>query len=255
VRTADLNAAMEAFDRHLNSTYSVAWIDCLASGEALGRSLVILGEHAPRERLPDAERKSPYARVTPRPRRLPIDLPTFLLNGHSMRLFNELYYRAHRPGTSLVDFERYFYPLDAIHDWNRMYGRAGFVQYQCVLPLSESPAGLRELLLRISRAGTGSFLAVLKRLGRASFGCLSFPMEGYTLALDFPVRDSTLALLGTLDAVVTDHGGRIYLAKDARAGARAIATGYPKLDAFRDVRRRYGLDRRFKSLQSTRLEL
>jgi FAD/FMN-containing dehydrogenase len=136
-----------------------------------------------------------------------------------------------------------------------MYGRRGFVQYQCVLPLFASRDGLIDLLTRISRAGLGSFLAVLKRLGPASFGHLSFPMEGYTLALDFPVKAQTFRLLDELDAVVAHHGGRVYLTKDARTSAAAIAAGYPQLEAFREVRRRYDLTHRFQSLQSQRLGL
>jgi hypothetical protein len=169
--------------------------------------------------------------------------------------FNALYYGAHRPGTRVVDLEAYFYPLDAVRDWNRVYGRRGFLQYQCVLPLDDSRAGLTQLLTQIASAGEGSFLAVLKRLGRPSAGYLSFPLDGYTLALDFPARPTTFALLGRLDQIVAGHGGRIYLTKDARAPAQAIAAGYPALDAFRAVRQRYGLESRFQSLQSKRLEL
>jgi FAD/FMN-containing dehydrogenase len=151
--------------------------------------------------------------------------------------------------------EPYFYPLDAIAEWNRIYGRRGFVQYQCVLPLETSREGLTILLERIAAAGTGSFLAVLKRLGAQSFGLLSFPMPGYTLALDFPATPASLALLDELDAIVANHGGRIYLAKDARTSAAAVAAGYERLDAFREVRRRWGLDGKYSSLQSRRLDL
>lgn len=255
VRAANLDEAMEAFDAHQQVTYSVAWIDCLAPRGMLGRSVVMLGEHAALDRLPPEAREAPYRRRSRAALRLPFDLPAFVLNGQSIRIFNELYYRRHMPGTSLIDLDPFFYPLDALHDWNRMYGRAGFVQYQCVLPLAASRHGLLELLTRISRAGLGSFLAVLKRLGRSSFGHLSFPMEGYTLALDFPVKERTFELLDALDAVVAEHGGRVYLTKDARAKPCAIVAGYPRLEAFGRVRDRYGFRRRFQSLQSTRLEL
>jgi FAD/FMN-containing dehydrogenase len=255
VRAANLDQAMAIFDANPQVTYSVAWIDSFAPQEMLGRSVVMLAEHAALDRLPSAGRRAPYGRRSRAALRLPFDLPAFVLNAASIKMFNALYYRRHVPGTSLVDLDRFFYPLDALHDWNRMYGRAGFVQYQCVLPLAASRRGLLELLTRISRAGLGSFLAVLKRLGRSSFGHLSFPMEGYTLALDFPVKERTFELLDTLDAVVAAHGGRVYLTKDARAKPSAIIAGYPRLEAFRRVRDRYGLSRRFQSLQSTRLEL
>jgi hypothetical protein len=142
-----------------------------------------------------------------------------------------------------------------VHDWNRLYGPRGFVQYQCVLPLEASRDGLTQLLTQIARAGEGSFLGVLNRLGPKSLGHLSFPLDGYTLALDFPARPATFELLDRLDEIVASHGGRIYLTKDARAPASVIASGYPELDAFRAVRHRYGLDERFQSLQSRRLEL
>jgi hypothetical protein len=129
------------------------------------------------------------------------------------------------------------------------------VQYQCVLPLDASRHGLTELLRSIAQNGNASFLTVLKRLGRASFGHLSFPMEGYTLALDFPAKPETFRLLERLDAIVEDHGGRLYLTKDARTSPRMIEATYPKLATFREVRRRYGLDQRFCSAQSARLEL
>jgi decaprenylphospho-beta-D-ribofuranose 2-oxidase len=255
IRAPDLESAMEIFECHNNSTYSVAWIDCLASGAKLGRSVVFIGEHANTDRLPERQRAEPYARKMRAAKRFPLDLPEFLLNRGLVSMFNTVYYRLQRPGTRLVDLEPYFYPLDAIHDWNRMYGSRGFVQYQCVLPLGASRTGLVELLTAIARAGLGSFLAVLKRLGRQSFGYLSFPMEGYTLALDFPVKAGTFTLLAKLDDVVARHGGRIYLTKDARTSPEVIAAGYPQLGAFREVRRRHGLEARFQSVQSRRLEL
>ena len=255
IRAPDLASAMALFETYREAPYSVAWIDCFASGANLGRSVVIVGEHAAAENLEASDRAQPYARKPRSARRFPFDLPGFALNRMAVSAFNALYYRVQRPGISVVDLESYFYPLDAVHDWNRLYGRRGFVQYQCVLPLEASREGLTQLLTEIARAGEGSFLGVLKRLGPKSFGYLSFPLDGYTLALDFAARPATFGLLTRLDGIVASHGGRIYLTKDARATARVIASGYPEIDAFRAVRRRYGLDRRFESLQSRRLEL
>jgi decaprenylphospho-beta-D-ribofuranose 2-oxidase len=186
---------------------------------------------------------------------VPVDFPPFALGPLSVRAFNHLYYRRQQPGEAVVGLEPYFYPLDAIGDWNRIYGRRGFVQYQCVLPLAQSRQGLIALLEAISAAGQGSFLAVLKRMGAQSFGMLSFPMPGYTLALDFPIATGTLGLLDRLDAITVAHGGRVYLAKDARISAGNFAAGYPRLHEFRDVRRRWQLDGKFRSLQSERLEI
>ncbi|MDE2006715.1 MAG: FAD-binding oxidoreductase [Rhodospirillales bacterium] len=251
-RAPDLGAAMDWFEASADWTYSVAWIDCLAGGAALGRSVLTRGEHATAAEAP--------AHPPPRPRRarrLGFDFPGFALNRWSVRAFNALYYRAGRERTELVDQAPFFHPLDAILDWNRMYGRAGLFQYQCVLPLAASRPGLVALLRRIAAASGASFLSVLKRfgppVGRAP-GPLSFPMEGYTLALDFRVTAANLKLAETLDAIVADHGGRLYLAKDARMSP-AMLRFYPGLDRFRAVRDAVDPDRRFASALSRRLDL
>ncbi|MBV9537442.1 MAG: FAD-binding oxidoreductase [Acidisphaera sp.] len=249
-RAPNLRTVMQMFEASTGRTYSVAWIDCLAGGANLGRSVLFLGEHA-RTTVPQISRPQPRRRS----RAVPIDFPALALNRPSVRAFNTLYYARQKPGTGLIDIDRYFYPLDALREWNRIYGARGFVQYQCVLPAETSAAGLAELLAASSRDGTPSFLAVLKLMGRSSFGHLSFPMPGYTLALDFPATEATMRLLDRFDAIVSAHGGRIYLAKDARVGRAAMQAGYPRLTEFREVRRRYGLDRRFRSAQSERLGL
>lgn len=254
-RAPTLRHAIAQFEETLDWTYSVAWIDCLASGRDLGRSAILLGEHARVDDLPAAQRRAPLTRPARRTKRVPVDMPPALLGRTAVKLFNKLYYAAQRPGDALVGVEPYFYPLDGLLDWNRIYGRGGFVQYQCVLPLEASEAGLTRILAEIAAVGQASFLAVLKRMGRQSFGMMSFPMPGYTLALDFPATAANLALLDRLDAITVDHGGRIYLAKDARASAATIAAGYPRLPEFRAVRRRYEVDARFSSLLSDRLAL
>lgn len=255
LRAPTLAHAIAAFEESLDWTYSVAWIDCLATGASLGRSAILLGEHARRDELPAATRAAPFARKRRSAKRVPVDMPGFVLGRVSVSVFNKLYYAAQRPGDALVPVDPYFYPLDAIGDWNRIYGRGGFVQYQCVLPLASSEAGYTRILAEIAAVGQASFLAVLKRFGRQSFGMLSFPIEGYTLALDFPATAINLALLDRIDAIMLDHGGRLYLAKDARAAPATIAAGYLRLEEFRAVRRRYGLDTRFSSLLSQRLAL
>ena len=255
VRAANLEQALTAFEQSHHATYSVAWIDCMATGKALGRSAILLGEHARAAELDDHLKDNPLHRPSRKPKAVPVDLPGFALSGFNVKMFNQLYYAMQRPGDALVGLDPYFYPLDALAGWNRIYGRRGFVQYQCVLPLGTSEAGLRRLLEAISAAGAGSFLAVLKRMGPQSFGMLSFPMEGYTLALDFPATPANLALLETLDSITADHGGRIYLTKDARMPPQMVTQGYPRLPEFRELRARYGLDQRFSSLLSQRLGL
>jgi FAD/FMN-containing dehydrogenase len=249
-RCANLLDAMAAFEDARAWTYSVAWIDCLASGAALGRSLLFLGEHARRDEVPAGRAGLVPARR--RALRVPVEFPSWALSRWSVTAFNELYWRRAKPGTALVDCDSYFYPLDAVLEWNRIYGRPGFVQYQCVLPKAASAAGLAALLIRISAAGAGSFLSVLKLFG-APGGMLSFPMEGFTLALDFPANPKTFALLTELDAIVADHGGRLYLAKDARMAAAMLRRGYPHLAAFQALRARVDPGGKFWSMQSRRV--
>lgn len=256
---ADLDAAMALFEESADWTYSVAWIDCLARGARRGRSVVTRGEHARLDELPSERRQRPLERPRRPVRRVPIDLPGAALNRWTVRAFNEAYFRRARPGTAIVDYETFFYPLDALLEWNRIYGASGFTQYQCVLPKAASREGLARLLDAIARAGQGSFLAVLKLFGPsgggAADGLLSFPMEGYTLALDFPARAAGFALMTELDAIVADLGGRLYLAKDARMGAGMLARGYPALDRFRAVRDDWDAGTRFSSLLAERVGL
>jgi decaprenylphospho-beta-D-ribofuranose 2-oxidase len=196
----------------------------------------------------------------PRPKRkagpgVPFNFPGFALNPLSVRLFNEFYYgripRAGRErGRPFVDF---LYPLDTIGGWNRIYGKRGFYQFQCVLPDAEAPRGLQRLLEEISAARAASFLAVLKTLGGQGKGMLSFPMSGFTLALDFPRRKDTLELLGKLERITLDHGGRIYLAKDHALSPEGFRAMYPSLPEFEAVLARIDAAGRFASDQSRRL--
>lgn len=252
----DLDAALAAFEAAGDAPYSVAWIDCLGQGARLGRSLLILGDHARRAALPPAMAAAPFKTPQKRRRSLPFDLPGWALNRASVGAFNRLYYwvNAQKTAPHLVDWDSYFYPLDAILGWNRIYGRKGFMQFQCALPLDRSRAGLTDLLGAISQAGAGSFLAVLKRLGPAA-GPFSFPLEGYTLALDFPVSARTLALMARLDQITIAHGGRFYLAKDARLDADDLRAADPRADGFARLRADRGWSGRFRSAQSERLLL
>ncbi|MEL6679389.1 MAG: FAD-binding oxidoreductase [Pseudomonadota bacterium] len=256
---ADLDEAIAAFESNLDATYSVAWIDCLARGTSRGRSLVHIGEHATLEELKGEKRRKPFAIPTRRNLTMPMDAPGWALNPLSIRAFNELYYRkgAAATGQQLVDYDSYFYPLDAIREWNRLYGRNGFAQYQCALPLNTARDALDAQLTAISEAGLGSFLAVLKRFGAgAPDRLLSFPMEGYTLALDFPVSPRSLVLMDRLDEITVAARGRLYLAKDSRMTQATFEAGYgPAVDTFRALRKESGADQVFHSLLSRRLNL
>lgn len=255
----DLDAAIEIFEANQDATYSVAWIDCLATGAARGRSLVLLGEHAKPADLQASDARNPFSFQRRKAKRMPVNAPSWMLNRHTIKMFNRLYYRAGsgKPNNQIVDYDRYFYPLDAIHDWNRLYGRQGFAQYQCAFPLATSRKGLISLLDEISAAGLGSFLAVLKRFGSgAPERPLSFPVEGYTLALDFALSAEALTLMTALDEIVCRHGGRLYLAKDSRMSQATFETGYSdSLASFRDLRVSSGAHLVFQSLLSKRLSL
>jgi L-gulonolactone oxidase len=209
--------------------YTVAWVDCMAKGAALGRGLFSRGRHAAEGPLEVREPGSD--------RNLPVDLPGFALNRLSIGAFNALYYRNGRRHTDIasVSYLPFFYPLDAIGNWNRLYGQAGMYQYQSVVPPAVARDATAEMLGQIAKAGEGSFLAVLKTFGNLpSPGLLSFPMEGTTLALDFPNRGTeTLALLARLDSVVKEARGRLYPAKDGRLPPEMFVAGYPGLDRFR----------------------
>lgn len=254
LRAANLDQIMRMFEESAAWTYTVAWIDCLARGAGLGRGVMMRGEHARRDDVPPPIRLAPLHTSRRRMVTVPCDAPAFVLHRSSVAAFNALYWHCAKPGSRLTSYDSFFYPLDGVHDWNRLYGRRGFLQYQCVLPKSISAEGLRALLERVSAKGNASFLAVLKRLG-PQHGILSFPMEGYTLALDFPAASASFALLLDLDAIVDEFGGRVYLAKDARMPAQTMSRGYPAWDYFRSYRARHGLSGLFRSVQSERLGL
>ena len=236
--TRDLDETMALFETSRNWPYSVAWIDCLARGSKQGRSLLTHGRFLERSALPPLLVPDPLLPTTARQLTVPINVPTVLLNRVSMRAFNAWYYRrsAKSSRTRVIDFDRFFFPLDRLQKWNRMYGRRGFVQYQCVLPKGESSTGIRALLDRVSSVRFASFLAVLKLFGPVGEGLLSFPMEGYTLTLDFPMQNGVPALFAALDETIHRHGGRVYLAKDAYCTPERVRQGYPRCAAFDAVR-------------------
>lgn len=205
--------------------YSVAWIDCLARGKHLGRGLFVRGNHAQNKSLQQPAKKQ-------RQWDFPVELPFSLVNRLSLKCFNALHYHKQRQSVkrSVVSCESFFYPLDAIKHWNRMYGNKGFLQYQCVVPRDDAQQHIHEMLEIIAAHQTGSFLVVLKAFGKVeSPGFLSFPKEGYTLALDFPNQGQpTLALLEQLDQITLAAKGAVYPAKDARMSATSFQQYFPQ---------------------------
>jgi FAD/FMN-containing dehydrogenase len=250
----DLEAAFQLLsDPGEDEPYTVAWIDCLAKGQNLGRSIYMAGHHVDRLDLSPGRppRSEPMLQV-------PFDLPSWSLNAWTVRAFNETYYRLNgrkqRPFQSNMD--PFFYPLDMVGKWNRCYGRQGFVQYQCVLPTATAFDGIKAMLEEISQAGAASFLAVLKRLGEGGPGHLSFLSPGFTLALDLPFRgEETEALLARLDALVLKGEGRVNLCKDAHLSAESFRVMYPRFKEWLEVKASVDPDWKLQSSLSRRLRL
>ncbi len=251
IRTKNLDEVLDAFDEQAGWTYSVGWIDCLARGKNLGRSVLMLGEHATR-----ADIKESMEALRPGPVRelaVPFEFPGFFLNTFTVRAFNVAYYGKASSRERIIRYEPFFYPLDGVHNWSRIYGKRGFVQYQLVLPKESGKEGLKKILRVTASKGLGSFLAVLKLFGKEDGPYLSFAKEGYTLALDFPITSSIFVELDELDSIVKGYGGRLYPTKDSRMKKEMFLAGYPRRDKFMEIRSTVDPHRRFESLQSRRL--
>ena len=228
---------------------TVAWIDCLARGPALGRGVLIRGRWATRDEAP-----GPLGEAR-RPLSVPVQLPGFALSPLTVRAFNAAFYGLHtsRGGAAVVHPFGFFYPLDVLRNWQRMYGSRGFVQYQCVLPASDRDTPVRRLLGLLAEQRRTSFLCILKDCGPEGGGHLSFPRPGISIALDIPMRDGTQALIDALNLIVIEAGGRIYLAKDALTRPEHFRAMEPRLESFLAVRRKWDPDGRIRSAQSVRL--
>ncbi len=224
IKAKNLEEIFNLFEENKDFTYSVAWIDCLARGKDIGKSILLLGEHAKINEVNEIEHKlkvhqKPFLNV-------PFYFPSFFLNSFFIKLFNKVYY-LQRQGTSLVHYDPYFYPLDKINNWNKIYGKKGFVQYQFVLPKEQSYEGVKSILKILSKNNLGSFLAVLKLFGKSHEDrYLEFPIEGYTLAVDIKITDSLWGILDQLDEIVDRLGGKIYLTKDARMSHTSFEKQY-----------------------------
>jgi decaprenylphospho-beta-D-ribofuranose 2-oxidase len=252
----NIEHAMTIFESMGDATYSVAWIDCLSQGKDLGRSLIMTGEHAETGDLPEATQRAPLQSPNTKKITVPFNFPSVTLNGFTVKLFNALYYWIGKQRTkpSLVTWDSYFYPLDGILGWNKIYGRRGFAQFQCVIPLDQASNGINALLQAISTASAGSFLAVLKRFGNQN-SRFSFPMAGYTLALDFPITEPNLKLMSQLDDITIQYGGRFYLAKDSRMTASSFKQSEPRLAQFKAFQLQRDANRTLTSEQAIRLDL
>lgn len=256
-RCADLDELMAAMSTGDDDyTYSVAWFDAVTDGPHRGRAVLTRGEKATVDQLPAKLRHDPLAFHAPSFGTIPDVFPSGLLNRLTGALFSEFWFRKaprHAVG-EIQNITQFFHPLDVLQEWNRVYGPAGFLQYQFVVPFSEHEA-FRRAVETIVTSGHTSALNVLKRFGPGNDAPLSFPTEGWTLTVDFPIRDGLVPLCRRLDDIVLGAGGRHYLAKDSRLAPAALAAGYPRLAEFRAVRHRVDPDDVFVSDLARRLEL
>jgi len=229
--------------------HTMGWIDCLSRGAKLGRGILMRGRWAT---AAEAPREAPRAPLRPS---VPFEMPGAVLSRLSVSAFNEVYYRSHLPAVrrGLVHPESFFFPLDGIGHWNRLYGRRGFTQYQCVIPRAGGSRAVRSLLEALTERGGASFLCVIKDCGPEGAGLLSFPKLGISIALDIPIRKETQALVDHLNGLVIKEGGRVYLAKDTFSRAEHYRQMEPRLQAFQEIRRKWDPELRLRSAQSVRL--
>lgn len=252
-RASNLEEALRLFNESDDQyRYSVAWIDCLAKGASLGKCVLMRGNHATKEQVKNKELLNIQHKTK---LTIPVDFPSFVLNQFSIKAFNTLYYNINpKDAHKISGYDSFFYPLDSIHQWNKMYGKKGFVQYQAVFPPEHALEGLTAMLEKLSSANRSSFLAVLKSSGAVNEGMLSFPKKGYTLALDIPISDDSLfPFIRTLDELVIRYGGRVYLAKDSTLAPEHFAEMYPRMNEFRAVKDRVDPNRLFSSSMARRL--
>ncbi len=253
-RTRDIDHTLRTFaETDTSYRYSVAWIDCLQGGSGLGRSVLMLARDAAVSDLPAERRARPLVLPAKHRFSVPCEFPGFALNPWSVKAFNSLYYGLHRDTQKIVDYDTFFYPLDHLLHWNRVYGRRGFVQYQALFPRETSREGLVRLLERLAKSRGASFLAVLKSSGAASSGWLSYLYPGHTLALDLPNNSGLPKLVRQLDEILLAHGGRLYLAKDAMMTPDAFAQMYPRLAEFQRLKQKLDPDGLFASSQARRV--
>ncbi len=244
--------ALDQYDRDYN--YSVAWIDALAKGDKLGSGVLTLGNAAKLSDLPEKLKVHPLKLHAAGKLAVPFFLPSFALNGLSVRLLNRVIAFVQNSPKEFVHYEKFFFPLDAINNWNKGYGKRGFIQYQFVIPEDNGRNNLREILEMIAVSGCTPFLNVFKRMGEGQ-GILSFPFKGYTLAIDFPVTKTLLTFTPKLDAKVLSAGGRLYLGKDALLQESTFKAMYPRYEEWLTIKQRYDPENRFSSNISRRLGL
>ena len=257
VKARNLDHLMDLFEESEMWPYSLAWIDCLARGDSMGRGVLMRGDHAKgSELVTKRQQQNPLNLKKGRRLNVPLNFPGFAINNLSIKIFNMLYYAKHPNGLSksIIDYDTFFYPLDGIANWNRIYGQRGFTQYQFILPKTESRAGLHKILKKISDNGQGSFVSVLKLYDKQN-SYLPFAMKGFSLALDFPITEGLFSFLDELDQIVLEYRGRLYLTKDVRMNKTMFMQSYPNVDQFIDKINNLNHSSKFRSFQSDRVGL
>lgn len=256
IATRHLDDMLKAIDDSDETyAYSVAWIDPLARGKQIGRGVLTVGNHASLEDLPPRLQKNPLRTMGRSFISVPFYLPGFVLNMATIRLLNTAIYWKQKSAAPITHYEGFFYPLDMINHWNRGYGKRGFIQYQFVLPLDKGKENITQILKAITEGDCLPFLNVLKKFGNAKGGLLSFPHEGYTFAIDFPITPGLKEFIKKLDRMVLDMGGRIYLGKDAYLDEATFKAMYPQYKEWLEVKRKYDPQDRFSSDLSRRIGL
>lgn len=248
IKAKNLRELFDLFEKYHSAPYSVAWIDSSSKSHSTGRGLLKLGTFCDDENFTQ-NNKSPIS--------VPKWFPPIFINSYCLRVLN--LYNYHRQLKKYINkktsIEHYFFPLDRVNKWNNLYGTEGFLQYQFALPKKESYVGILDILNEVTKSSVRSFLTTLKLLGPENDNHLSFPTEGYTLAMDFKMSDETINLLDKLDKIVLKYNGKIYLTKDARISKEVFEKGYSKIDIFRKLRKEFSMDSKFQSHQSKRLGL
>lgn len=254
VKVKNLDEMLAALEKYAHYNYSVAWIDSLAKGDQLGRGVLTVGNAASLAELPPALQQKPLQLHKKSALQVPFFLPGFVLNNFTVRILNKVIGFVQNSPKEFIHYEKFFFPLDAIHHWNRGYGKRGFIQYQFVIPEAGGEQTLRTIMEMIAKSGCTPFLNVFKKMGQGQ-GILSFPFAGYTLAIDFPVTKGLKAFTEKLDKVVLDAGGRLYLGKDAMLEPAMFQQMYPQFTEWLAIKQKYDPENKFTSDIGRRLQL
>jgi FAD/FMN-containing dehydrogenase len=255
IKLHNIDALFEQFESDEDYTYSVSWIDIVASGKKYGRNVLLHGNHAKYDELPPALKEKSKKKYVEKKVNVPFEIPFTTLNKFTITTFNSMYYMSSRNKEDFQHYDKYFYPLDSILNWNHIYSKSGLVQYQLNVPEDRGKEAIDKVLKKVVAYGGGSFLAVLKKMGSQD-GILSFPFKGYTLSMDFPVKKGLIEMCKSLDEIVIDYGGRTYLTKDSLLDEATFKKMYSGLwEKWMDIKVKYDPKNKFSSNLGRRVGL